>query len=1542
MKKLFLLIALNLYGGLQIGSCQQSDEIQDIFNRIFNKINKVEINTGYLFEKTIHQVPFLSFDGSQDSICLKQDNWKNIYIELFNSNVGNGKLLPIYDSVIQQVMNNYSKGINPLIIFNYDYNKIKDNAFTDQLLDTLKGEIIDNPLRVITPYESKTLFAASPAYYQFGFGEVTFKLTKEFFFSNKDTIFPEMEIDFQDGQGFKFVQWDEEIKINYSDTIPKKIIVKISKTNLVSASYYKPSGTSLIKNNSPNTRASYPIHGHGNWITSDIPYKNELLRGMYTVSFAYNSSGSRNSLITKPVLFIEGVDFGYKDYPDGLNGLGKCGAIGYVDFIYGKEVTFSGNQDWDYDLFTKGPQFIENLNQAGYDFIFLDFEKGAEYMQKNAMVLVKLIQETNNLKNGCAENIVCGASMGGQVARYALAYMEYNNIDHKTRQFVSFDSPNNGANIAIGFQQFINYFADKSQLFFADARDGRERKLNKPAARQLLVYHYSVNGPDPLRTEFLNELAALGSYPQKLRKVAIASGSGSGTGQGFASGQKLVHMNIPVVSAVTTIVASFIGTIFGGILAGIIAHYVIHDYEGYIYATQNGSANVFSGTSPFHSWTNIGGPSGMLPYDNCPGGQNDAINSRFPEKGLFKGFLVNPYAGFFSFIPTVSAIGLTGSNASNLNFNINSNYGTIVNNNLSPFNSFFTPSGNEPHVKMTTNNLNYFIAQLSENDLNLANQLPSSVGSTYNFGSPFRKNLSSVTITNKGKVQINGSYATEYGAGPIPGNNSTFDVKAPACTYVEVNSGGQLIIGNNSPNNKGILVFKSGSTLKITSNGKLIINDNSKLVFEEGSTFIYEAGAQIQLQGNNSILEIGGFLKIGDNADFSFAYSGNNGGLIRFNYPNSTNSPTYITCGTNARMSFIGSSKNDPVLELTSGNLFCPSNLSKFTVSKGGVFISANATSISVESSLSITVATITSPTPNKYLELYGQSGIIINQVDFYNVQIYAQNYIKGNSLKVSNSSFSNGNRGIVAYGKGVILSNVSFTNLGIGLYGGGLEHGSRISSCQFIDNGIGVQILGYAGASISVYQSNLDGNHKKGIEAHEVTLNIKCSSITYNSGYEQGILIGGNGMLNMSSYLKAGYNDISQNYVSIQSNYADMIQLNGGYNKLYTRSSSVGVGRIVKGTVMNPFCSSTTTSTIDYDCHKNQWKSSGFYNPQTSDNSLNSYCISGTNKTIKFIDNTPIVGNINCPVILWGDNAISSTKNPLQNCPTCSYLNSPHFSNIKLDEAVRHSLAKMDSTIIGGNKNAVELFSEIVNSNIANPSKDEQFLLGLSHRKMLESLSNAKQFAELESSNNVIPIEAEIVLNTIDNLKANNDYKKQFYLELEKVETYRLIERRDLALGQLDQLMTWSDPNDIEYVKKWKCLIEAENQVLNGQSAKEDFKFIIDNCGANQRLSLTDSETENNIYENFFPETHFQTIREFKIFPNPASEIVNIEINIEDSEWYTFSIYNLIGELLIKEKLTNGINNIKINNLKSGLYLYEVNINNNNLLSNGKINIVN
>lgn len=209
-----------------------------------------------------------------------------------------------------------------------------------------------------------------------------------------------------------------------------------------------------------------------------------------------------------------------------------------------------------YNSLTYGnpPQnYLDNLRDLGIDIIILNFPTytrpsdneiingGADYIERNGLILVNLLETIKNDVVGNEEFIVVGPSMGGLVSRYALTYMEQNTLDHQTGLWISFDSPHRGANMPISFQYAINYIAE--QTGDVDMQNLRDVQLNSPAAKQMLLDHYTAHlqsgstflqdlaiqlpTPNSFREDedhFVDVMNDLG-FPTQTRNLSIVNGS---------------------------------------------------------------------------------------------------------------------------------------------------------------------------------------------------------------------------------------------------------------------------------------------------------------------------------------------------------------------------------------------------------------------------------------------------------------------------------------------------------------------------------------------------------------------------------------------------------------------------------------------------------------------------------------------------------------------------------------------------------------------------------------------------------------------------------------------------------------------------------------------------------------------------------------------------------------------------------------------------------------------------------------------------------
>jgi hypothetical protein len=256
--------------------------------------------------------------------------------------------------------------------------------------------------------------------------------------------------------------------------------------------------------------------------TCDIPVVQAFSSSPYTFqgydeSQAYAGIGryknhSSTTCVDKPVIVVEGYD-----PDDSFNN----------DYLFGiAQLNRNG--------------LSTNLVGNGYDVITLNFEPrpingktvpgGSDYIERNAMVLVKLITYINQNKASNAEPTkVIGFSMGGVIARYALRYMELNSIPHEVDLYASIDAPHQGATVPRGAQEMVDFVDDVVPNWGEDYEEFAElgKNLENPAVKQLLSNHYNSA---TFHNTLYNNLNAMGYPQQTQRNIAVVNGSFNGSG----------------------------------------------------------------------------------------------------------------------------------------------------------------------------------------------------------------------------------------------------------------------------------------------------------------------------------------------------------------------------------------------------------------------------------------------------------------------------------------------------------------------------------------------------------------------------------------------------------------------------------------------------------------------------------------------------------------------------------------------------------------------------------------------------------------------------------------------------------------------------------------------------------------------------------------------------------------------------------------------------------------------------------------------------
>jgi hypothetical protein len=532
--------------------------------------------------------------------------------------------------------------------------------------------------------------------------EATFNLSSTLFFNTSDKTINLLEIDFGDNLGYREILLNEEYDVIYESEGEKEISFRITLSNgevneVVSVLKV------IYSNEELNQKFNQNIIGFTSE-TTDPPniesYGETPFKGWGEMEIFY----SADNILDKPIFVIDGFD------PlDSRNINSIYQALNYGSGNLGDIVRDNG---YDVVVLNFPTYFREQDQQWVYG--------GADYIERNAMLLVELIKLINDQKVGDNENVVIGPSMGGLISRYALNYMESIGVDHETRLYISFDTPHAGANVPIGFQHMFNYLAYGLETWVGDfsvesLRPVVDGMLKSPAARQMLWDHFeshlsdgiaefdnnnALPQPHPFFSIFYNGIDSVNSfeYPQNTRNVSIINGSGS-LNPYFDNNGNPVNPGFQSLDAVMPDVS--IGA----------DAYLDSWYTPYINQTIPVS-NVYI-DAPWWCFCDIeaqalaqshGHTDGV---DSAPGGLFDtlSITSDFTDEDpIISQFTSQLATNYFTFIPAISG----------MDYFTNNWYEYMDNPDNTPFEAWSMPEQNEIHTQLTPANVEFALNEIFE------------------------------------------------------------------------------------------------------------------------------------------------------------------------------------------------------------------------------------------------------------------------------------------------------------------------------------------------------------------------------------------------------------------------------------------------------------------------------------------------------------------------------------------------------------------------------------------------------------------------------------------------------------------------------------------------------------------------------------------------------------------------------------------------------------------------------------------------------------
>ncbi len=753
---LLLLMLCTFYAHAQV-----SDAWKTQIESTFQHVNRTPVTTGLLNDYGLYFTNIDKFNGiPSDTNYIELNEWQMLYTSLytcrFNSNAAAMPDPPIVFAMVD------SLSLAPLfgqrlallppttysnkILFaglHYNYERFKSNA-VPSLVYVSNNKIYDTPGRLTTPYEIKEAFAVVPTRSVLEGASHTFMFSPELFYTNTGKTISTVNIDFGDGAGYRNVSANEpipivydaegmktmRIKITYTDQTFKESRTKIEVTDVATSMPVQARYGDVDKVDEKN----FPLAG----FHAPKPYQGVIAKALVTIGYA-----NTDKKIRKPLIVVEGFDTWKIKHPDNPEK-----NLSFKRFLSTEYLRRAIN-------YTHGGKSYDTLSHAleeeGFDIIFIDFDNGTDYIQRNAYLVENVIEWVNSVKepyNGVMQkNVVLGASMGGLIARYALRDMELSNpvIDHDTRLYASLDTPHQGANFPLSFQALVSHLSGiginpgapvgiTTNAFtlgnLLTDLGSNHRVLNTPAAKQMLMYSVvgageSIAINNSVHQTFKTEYVTMG-YPQLggIRNIVIASGSECGETQGYAPYAEYVNYHGKFRLDLWSYLASVVLlgqdpmlyvplalTSRTDLRAQIVLNALPNQtgqriYKGRVYVQKKIlwgliTVNVNLFDKPFNALVSC------LPVDNYGGGSRGFLDAEEEDKLPFS--LIHSK---FSFIPTYSALDIGGGQQpitlTEVTRPYSPAYPPVGSKNVKAHNFFTNPTegniSNEAHVAITLRN----------------------------------------------------------------------------------------------------------------------------------------------------------------------------------------------------------------------------------------------------------------------------------------------------------------------------------------------------------------------------------------------------------------------------------------------------------------------------------------------------------------------------------------------------------------------------------------------------------------------------------------------------------------------------------------------------------------------------------------------------------------------------------------------------------------------------------------------------------------------
>jgi hypothetical protein len=805
-------------------------------------------------------------------------------------------------------------------------------------------------------------------------------------------------------------------------------------------------------------------------------------------------------------------------------------------------------------------------------------------------------------------------------------------------------------------------------------------------------------------------------------------------------------------------------------------------------------------------------------------------------------------------------------------------------------------------------------------------------------------------IFNEGALYINTNRLTAWQNDPngsAPPLDSWIDVEVCNVT-TSIVAGGTFEIGTTDHSSATVTV--TGKTEIILgdnthSDGNLIINDESRLIIDESSTLTIWQNANIELNGENAVLEINGKLNIEDNSEFTFSGTGY---VV-------LNETSKIILGDESKITLDGTGTSDKILEVNGATV----KILRVNNSPAQEVILRDGTiEMSDEGEIVIDV-------PKAQIR-----NVVINNKDEDSKRIYNGIFIGTRSgddrISLNNITINNANQGLKIYAQSlktnVHINSIYLNNCNEPLFthGGGFNmqnvniNGDNQSTGNKYGNGWIVSSLAwpstfngsiinnkYNGITVTGYQSYLtlkrpiiNDNEGNGIYFNGSTLNGYCGEIKDNEG--NGVVLLNKTLEFSPDYNKyGGYMDLSGNEINtIFIN--GKLRLNNGHNNLipyddyYDIVGSVRLfqdGLPQSASLVASYNQWATNQSPPFDpsdyCLVNPW----VVNVVDDDymtivdesnftfNSQSTYCNDAEQGTGTWDPNND-----------WYKYTWAAFIFPLNY--TYPTITTTSFTNEELNDAVEYTMDVMYNDTGSNYVQATNLFFEILNEDYETPDTFTLAMIDFAYEKMMEAVGKGVADSQIVVSAEDPLQEPLHKLNVIqtkfrDNITVTDTptYQKRYRFAMDRATTYRMAHKRELAKNAADSILQWVHNEDLSELAHFRCINSLEMSLIDGEITIIQFDSLLPiwcPCSYDTNFYNPPGMSGKKVIDR-------EIEKSIKIYPNPATEEAIVELPATPSGNTFIYIYDLNGKIIRKQKVVSEINTVDLSGYEKGIYIIEV-----------------